>query len=295
VETQQQHDEQEELDPWSLYQYAIKSPVTRDKYQRRLATFFKFIGLAGKLEDQSRTFALIGRRENGWALNNIVKFLQIQRDRVNRKEISGGTVRNYVKSIKLFCEMADVLIQWKKLTRGLPKGKKYADDRLPTTEETRKLLQYPDRRIKAIIYTMASSGIRLGAWDYLRWGDILPIERNGQIIAARVRVYAGEDEEYLTFITGDSGAFGALKEWMEYRQNSGESINDKSWVMRDLWNTRIAQGRGLVTRPNKLPSSAIKRLMERAIWAQGLRKKLQEGKMRHPYQAAHKYRNLAFT
>jgi hypothetical protein len=46
VETQQhQHQEEEGLDPLSLYQYAIKSPVTRDKYQRRLATFFKFIGL----------------------------------------------------------------------------------------------------------------------------------------------------------------------------------------------------------------------------------------------------------
>ena len=72
----------------------------------------------------------------------------------------------------------DILIQWKKLTRGLPKGKKYADDRVPTLEEIRKLLEYPDRRIKAIVYTMASSGIRLGAWDYLRWGHIFPIERS---------------------------------------------------------------------------------------------------------------------
>jgi hypothetical protein len=31
------------------------------------------------------------------------------------------------------------------------------------------MLEYPDRRIKPIVYTMASSGMRLGAWDYLRW------------------------------------------------------------------------------------------------------------------------------
>jgi hypothetical protein len=29
-------------------------------------------------------------------------------------------------------------IPWKKITRGLPKGKKYADDRIPTIEEIRK-------------------------------------------------------------------------------------------------------------------------------------------------------------
>jgi hypothetical protein len=78
--------------------------------------------------------------------------------RVNRKEIAGGTVRNYVKSIKLFCDMADIPIAWKKITRELPRGRRYANDRILTLEEIRKLVDYPDRRIKAIVYTMASSG-----------------------------------------------------------------------------------------------------------------------------------------
>ena len=61
----------------------------------------------------------------------------------------------------------------------------------------RKLLEYPDRRIKAIVYTMTSSGIRLGAWDYLKWGHIRPIEKDGkEVVAAKIIVYAGEDEEY---------------------------------------------------------------------------------------------------
>jgi hypothetical protein len=60
--------------------------------------------------------------------------------------------------------------------------------------------------------------------------------------------------------------------------------------MRYLWDTRVAQGRGLVTKPKKLTSLGIKRLMERAIWAQGLRKKLEPGKKRHPYQANHSLR-----
>ena len=47
----------------------------------------------------------------------------------NKKEIDGSTVQNYLKIIKLFCEMADISIQWKKITRGLQKGKNYADDR----------------------------------------------------------------------------------------------------------------------------------------------------------------------
>ena len=84
--------------------------------------------------------------------------MQFQNSRVIKKEISGATVRNYVKSIKLFCDMADLPISWKKITRGLPRGRQYADDRIPTIEELTQLLEYSNRRIKAIVYTMASSG-----------------------------------------------------------------------------------------------------------------------------------------
>jgi hypothetical protein len=38
---------------------------------------------------------------------------------VNRKEITGATIRNYIKSNKLVCEMADISIPWQKITRGL--------------------------------------------------------------------------------------------------------------------------------------------------------------------------------
>jgi hypothetical protein len=207
---------------------------------------------------------------------------------VNRKEITGATVRNYIKSIKLFCEMADIPIPWKKITRGLPTGRRYADDRIPTIEEIRKISEYPDRRIKAIVYTMTSSGIRLGAWDYLKWGDIKPLQRNGKVVAAKVIVYAGEDEEYFTFISPE--AWQALYGWIKYRESSGELINNDSGVMRDLWDTKVPQGRGLATRPKKLASLGIKRLMERAIWAQGLRRKLENGKKRHPFAANHAYR-----
>jgi hypothetical protein len=113
--------------------------------------------------------------------------------------------------------------------------------------------------------------MRVGAWDYLRWSHIRPIEKNGEVIAAKIIVYGGEDDEYFSFISPT--AWEELSIWMKYRESSGESITEDSWVMRNLWDTRVAQGRGLVTVPKKLTSLGVKRLMERAIWAQGLRKK----------------------
>jgi hypothetical protein len=50
--------------------------------------------------------------------------------------------------------------------------------------------------------------------------------------------------------------------------------------MSDLWDTQIRRSRGLVSLPKKLTSIGVKRLIERSIWAQGLRKKLEAGKKR---------------
>jgi hypothetical protein len=148
--------EQSDLDPWRLFLNAMRSPMTRDRYSTRVSKFFDFIKIpGGTLEKKAKTFAKKGKTNNNWALSNVLKFIYFQRERVDKKEISGATVINYTKSIKLFCDMADIPIQWKKITRGLPRGKKYADDRIPTLEELKKLVEYPDRRIKAIVYSMA--------------------------------------------------------------------------------------------------------------------------------------------
>jgi hypothetical protein len=118
--------EQLQSDPWTLYLYAMKSPITRDKYQKRLGKFLDFLGFEGAtIQEKSRAFVEMTRRDSNWTFNSILRFVQFQNDRVLKKEITSATVRNYVKSIKLLCEMADLPIAWKKITRGLSKGRRY--------------------------------------------------------------------------------------------------------------------------------------------------------------------------
>lgn len=60
VKIQTLEHEQSELDPWSLYIYAMKAPLTRDKYKSRLAKFLNYIGIEDSikpLEDRARAFA----------------------------------------------------------------------------------------------------------------------------------------------------------------------------------------------------------------------------------------------
>jgi integrase len=193
-------------DPYTIFIFAINAEVTKQKYTYRLTKFFDFINLEGETIQQRCKNAvdmdrIRGNNNGKWLLNNILRFLQAQKGRVARKEITGATVHNFVKAIKLFCEMNDISIPWKKITRGLPKGRKYAYDRAPTLDDIKRIIEYPDRRIKGIVYTMSSSGIRLGAWDYLRWKDIQPVIREGKVIAAKITVYAEDEDEYFSFIT----------------------------------------------------------------------------------------------
>ena len=96
-------------------------------------------------------------------------------------------------------------------------------------------------------------------------------------------VYAGEPEEYFCFFT--PSAYHELATWMKYREECGEEITRDSWVMRNLWDVttlphdnnrddvgmKCGIGKGVMLAPNKLQSQGIKRLLMRALYAQGLR------------------------
>ena len=282
-----------EQDPLSNFVMALRAEETKRQWPGRLKMVFDFLHLNGVIGDQAREFANKAREDSQWVNDGLMRFFSFQLQRVARKEISKNTVPNYYKAIKTFCEMNDLLlINWKKISRVLPKRRNAANDRAPTLEEIRRLIEYPDRRIKPIVYIMASSGIRVGAWDYLQWKHVSPITNDsGEIIAAKLIVYGGDAEEYYTFITPE--AYNSLKEWMDFRASYGEKITDQSWLMRDIWQTtNIAYGanRALATHPIKLKHSGVKRLLERALWEQGLRQPLANGAKRHDWKAAHGFR-----
>jgi hypothetical protein len=271
-------------DPIETFLYALRAPETKRKYPQRLRFFFDSIFLNLDFNDQAMEFIKNAKANDQFVYSSFINFIGIQNKRVDKKEITAGTVRNYYKAAKLFCEMNDIVVNWKKITKGLLREKQFGDDRAPSFEEISRLMKYPDRRIRPIILVMASSGIRGGAWDYLKWKHIIPIEKEGQLLAAKIIVYSGEPDEYYSFITPE--AYYALKEWMNFRESYGEKITGESALMRDMWQTTIkTEGKssyhpgnvGVVTQPKALKYGGIKSLMERAIRSQGVEKILKQG------------------
>ena len=84
-------------------------------------------------------------------ISKLIEFIQYQKQRVLKNEISESTIPSYFKAIKLFCEMNDINTNWQKLNKGLLSGRQAAEDRVPTINKIKKLLEYIDRRIKPIV------------------------------------------------------------------------------------------------------------------------------------------------
>jgi hypothetical protein len=75
-----------------------------------MKVFFNYINLLphGNLEEQYNLFATKGLKDHKWAFNIIINFLQFQKERVEREEITAGTLRNFVKMQFLQINFADL-------------------------------------------------------------------------------------------------------------------------------------------------------------------------------------------
>jgi len=292
-------------DPFSRFEFGIKAEETRQKYVRRLEIFFDFYNVEGKtIKEKSENF-LKYTKENGTEkiTDLIIGYMSYQVDRANKKIISKSTVRNFYKPIKLFCEMNNIILNWKIISKSIPFAT-YSNDRIPTVAEILEVLKYPDRRIKPIVYTMISSGIRVGAWDYLKWKNIIPIyDEKKSVIAAKIIVYEGESDQYFSFITPE--AYSSLKEWMQFRQKQGERITGDTYLMRDIWNTgkivvnkiesNLTKGTsGIASIPKKADSNAIRQIFTRAWKIQNIRP-YDNSIRRHEFKSTHCFRKFFET
>ena len=65
--------------------------------------------------------------------------------------------------------------------------------------------------------------------------------RGNQVVAAKLAGYGEDDDEYFSFITPE--AYHSINDWMTYRRECGELINEDRWLMRNLWNSTTTKGK----------------------------------------------------
>src|SRR5687767_4657552 len=78
------------------------------------------------------------------------------------KQLSPSSIRGNVAAIKLFYEINDIDLKWRKINRFQGEFYRVVEDRSYTHEEIKKMVNVADLRDKAVILLMASTGMRLG-------------------------------------------------------------------------------------------------------------------------------------
>jgi len=265
----------------------FKSEETRVGYSRKLCQFLDASGIAPDdlLAEARGNPAKVRRR--------IIDFVEERRNKV-----SGSTINQTVVSLKHFFEMNDAedAISWKKITKIMPRVRKTGSDRAPTIQEIRLMVDAADARTRCIILVCASSGIRVGAFDGMRWGDVTPVPAGeGGVRAARLLVYRDSEEEYVTFVSPE--CHEALLRYRAMREEAGERVTDDSPLIRDAWDTHpYRKGRrkdpGAAT---PLASKTISNMMGRFLRTLNMRNRTRARAAGHEFKQIHGFRKYFKT
>ena len=166
-------------------------------------------------------------------------------------------------TLKHACEINDIVLNWKKIKKFINYDRTGNEtngrDRGYTHEEIQKVLEFSEQRLKTAFLILASTGIRIGALRTLKVGDLEKIDN-----IYKVRVCAGDKEEYITFTTIECAK--EIDTYIDFRKRHGEIITEDSFliVKRFEVNTKLEKGM-------QFTEAGIKSVLEAIIINSGLR------------------------
>ena len=258
------------------FEESIRSKHTLKQYKHGLFKFCKAINmttedLATRYSESSKTKKKLSALE---LQNTIQDYVIVLKQRLNSGQIRPASVIAAVPPIRHFCEMNDILINFRKIGKLLPQNEDNAKDQAYTRDQIKKMLQYTDIRSKIIILFLASSGMRIGGFadryerSFLKDGDISPLcDPEGKLIAAHVMVYRGTKDEYDAFITPE--AYNAYVEYRNLRIKFGEKITPDSPVL--IRRFEITPGKEPKIDVAPISDRALDGLLSRLMFKAGIR------------------------
>jgi hypothetical protein len=88
-------------DPLQNFLYALKAPDGKRQYPRRLEYFFDYLGLEGS-QEKCIIFHNQTKKELQWTQNQLMQYIEFQKERAEKGEIAESTINNYYKSVVIF-------------------------------------------------------------------------------------------------------------------------------------------------------------------------------------------------
>lgn len=208
-----------------------------------------------------------------------------------KKDKSPSTVAFQRDALRKFLEVNRVdKVDWRHIDEFMPRQKKFGNDRAPTVEEIRRLLDFAKLRLKALILFLSSSGARIGSLAYLRWQDVTEVQV-GEKKFAQLTIYRGEKDEYTSFVTPE--CYQYLLEYKALRERVGEKIDGSSFVFSSETN----KAKFDPTKVKPIRVTTWKNMLGKLMKQAGSRKVLKEGDeyRNYEFKQAHGFRKFFKT
>ena len=290
--TKEEFERSQEQSPIELFYQGLRAKETKEKYTRTLKQILcKMLEdiLDGDFEQRTAQLVQYAKNDPDWVkdlfLNLSRKFRQrTQLPKDHQDYLNPQSVDNYFKPLKKLFDMNDITFSWTRIYSTFPELDNISDSRGWTRKEIQTMLRFANGPIdRAVILVVASSGIRVGGFDF-DWQDLTPIYNvdnelrfeiteseieKAQIACAMLTVYRGSSEAYPAFITPE--AYHALLDYkIEWVSEVGRQpkLNDPIFKQEGPFLKRAT-------------SVSIKKRLERILKNSGLRKPLPKNKRRY--------------
>ena len=229
-----------------LFEESIKSKHTKILYSLNLKRFMQFMNIKSTHE-----LLVISSVQLQQMLEDYLIML--------RKNINPNSIPVRFTGLRHFCIMNRKNIDWEIIHKLFPEKQKRTGCKPWTNDDIRHMLDCtPSVRTTALIHFLASTGARIGIFDYeLKFKHTKKME-NGCIA---IKIYAEHIEEYWTFLTPQ--AVQALTNYCKYRIKRGEILTKESplFISYDLKKPMTANAVKNITF-NIIKKSSIVRILK---------------------------------
>jgi integrase len=251
-----------------VFEKYCRSEATREHYQY---WFNDFLGWCKThVEPMITSEGLLQLKET--ALQEMIEDYVMEK----RKGLSPNTLPLPIASLRLFFDMQDKVLNWKRIKKMIPTQVKKAGYSAYQNDDIKSMLvSGGSKRNRSLIHFMASTGCRIGAIPDLKIKHLSNMPDG----CKSVLFYEGSNEEYYGFLTQEASKI--LDEYLDERRKDGEYLTENSPIFRAEYSVGIQPVKVLTLR-------GIEAVLERLAKEAVSRKKI--NKTRCNIMSAHGFR-----
>lgn len=253
---------------------SLRSKETKEQYLYCLVRFLNYYGC------QSLENLL------GLPLKEIENMLISYMTNLNARQLSSGYINQVMASLFHFFEMNDIVLNKRKIKRFSGEFCKKNKDRAYTHDEIKRLLDIADFRFRAIIFLLASTGMRIGALHSLQLKHLTKLESQ-----YKVTVYENTKDEYFTFTTPEAAQ--AIDLYMDFRKRAGEKLDKDSFLIRNEFDMNDIHQVRKQSKPIQL--TTIRNMLHTKLVKSGIVEKDHDTRRRNEIPMSHGFRKFWTT